>query len=257
MAKDWKKEFMRDITSLHRHHTYRTFSDFCECSALAMAQATGFSDEREQRYLDIVKTYDKKELAVFPRLLSYVVEALSECMQDFLGQVYMELELGNSAQGQFFTPYHLSKLMAQLTLEDLDDRVREQGFIRYNEPACGSGSMAIAAAEAIKEAGHNYQNVMHVTAIDVSAQACHMTYIQLNLLHIPAIVIHGNTLSLKEYGHFKTMAHVMGLWDFRRQRRLDAAPEVPVVEAPPPRIQTPISTDRQISLFDEPEEKHG
>ena len=36
--------------------------------------------------------------------------------QDFLGAAYMELGLGNHWTGQFFTPYNVSKMMAQMTL---------------------------------------------------------------------------------------------------------------------------------------------
>lgn len=37
-------------------------------------------------------------------------------MSDVLGEVYMELELGNKWKGQFFTPYHVSQAMASVTL---------------------------------------------------------------------------------------------------------------------------------------------
>lgn len=45
-----------------------------------------------------------------------------------------------------------------------------------------------------------------------------MTYLQLSLLHIPAVVVHGNALSLEEWGHWYTPAHILGGWRARLAR---------------------------------------
>jgi hypothetical protein len=75
--------------------------------------------------------------------------------------------------------------------------------------------MVIATAEALCDEGINYQQAMHATCIDIDATAVHMAYIQLSLLHISAIVIHGNALSLEQWGYWLTLAHVLGSWDAR------------------------------------------
>jgi hypothetical protein len=46
----------------------------------------------------------------------------------------------------------------------------------------------------------------------------HMSYVQLSLLGIPGIVIHGNSLSLEEWSHWVTPAHVFGGWDCRLRK---------------------------------------
>src|SRR5579863_8704513 len=51
---------------------------------------------------------------------------------------------------------------------------------------------------------NHYQKHLHVTAVDVDPKCVHMTYLQLSLLHVPAIVVHGNSLSLEEFGHWYT-----------------------------------------------------
>lgn len=56
-----------------------------------------------------------------------------------------------------------------------------------------------------------------------------MTYLQLSLLHIPAIVVHGNALSLEEWGHWYTPAHILGGWRARLAR--EAARETGESEA--------------------------
>jgi hypothetical protein len=39
-----------------------------------------------------------------------------------------------------------------------------------------------------------------------------MAYVQLSLLNIPAIVVHGNALSVEAWGTWFTPAHILGGW---------------------------------------------
>jgi hypothetical protein len=66
---------------------------------------------------------------------------------------------------------------------------------------------------------------MHATCIDIDATAAHMAYVQLSLLHIPAIVVHGNTLSMEQWGYWLTPAHVLGFWDAKLKREASARRE--------------------------------
>lgn len=208
-----------------RHSLHRVFSDFCEMSAIAISNAVDrFQFEvREARYLQIAGAYEKDELQRFARMLGCVTLSLDEQRSDFLGRLFMSLELGNAFTGQFFTPFEVSSLMARMSLHDLGPEMLAEraGFITMCEPACGAGGMCIAFADAVAERGLNYQACAHVTAVDVDATAVHMAYIQLSLLHVPAIVVHGNSLSLEVRGHWVTPAHVLGGWDRRLHSSAD------------------------------------
>lgn len=193
-------------------------------------------DKREERYLQIVRAYEREEVNIFPQILGEVVMALEEHFGDVLGRTFHDLELHNKWAGQFFSPDAICQMMAAMTVgdsADLRERIAARGFITAQEPAVGSGAMVIALARAMREAGINYQEHLHVTAIDVDPKCAHMAYVQFTLLHIPAIVIHGNTLSLEEYGRWYTPAHFMGGWDWklRRQEALEKAREI--IAAPP------------------------
>src|SRR2546426_12081081 len=59
---------------------------------------------------------------------------------------------------------------------------------------------------------------LHVTAIDLDIVAVHMAYVQCTLLHIPAIILHGDTLRGDIYSQWRTFAHVMGFWDAKLAR---------------------------------------
>lgn len=208
----------------YRHRLHQVFSDFCEMSALAISNAVDKAkyDNREARYMEIVGRYERDEVNRFARMLGCLTESMEGGLKDCFGALFMSLELGDQYKGQFFTPYEVSYLMAKLTvgLITMADIEAAGGFLTFQEPAVGAGAMVIATAQSLQEAGINYQRHMHVTAIDIDKTAVHMAYIQLALLHVPAIVIHGNTLSLKEWDHWVTPAHVMGGWDWRLRRRL-------------------------------------
>lgn len=143
---------------------------------------------------------------------------------DVLGELFMALGLGNDRAGQFFTPYSVSMLMAMMTIGD-GASVRERGFVTLQEPACGSAGMVVAAAQAMHQVGLNYPEALHATCVDIDQRCVHMAYVQLSLLGIPAIVVHGNALSLDVWGVWYTPAHVMLGWGRKLRRRREAEAE--------------------------------
>jgi hypothetical protein len=82
--------------------------------------------------------------------------------------------------------------------------------------------MLIAAAETLQGAGINYQRHMHVTAQDIDATAVHMAYIQLALLYIPAVVVHGDTLRMTQMGKWFTPAHIYDGWSRKLRHRRES-----------------------------------
>ena len=204
-------------TCRDRHDLYTVFSDWCACAAISLSNAMDFQqrEKREERYMEIISRYERDVVETFPKILGEVVMALEAAPQDILGSTFHALELHNTARGQFFTPYDLCRMMAKMTVgtaEDAQKTISERGFISAQEPAVGAGATIIALAEAIKDLGINYQQHLHVTAIDIDPRAVHMAYIQFSLMHIPAHVIVGDTLRMEFREDWFTPAHVMGFW---------------------------------------------
>jgi hypothetical protein len=204
-------------TCRYKHDLYSVFGDWCECSAISMSNAVDLVnfEKREARYLEIARKHGTETMGTFSKIFGEVVMALEEKPQDILGMSFHALELHNKARGQFFTPYPVCQLMARIiagSAEDMQKAIAERGFMLAQEPAVGSGAMIVALAEAILEAGFNYQQLLHVTAVDIDPRAVHMAYIQFSLLHIPATVIIGDSLAMRFREEWHTMAHVMGGW---------------------------------------------
>lgn len=218
----------------YRFDRWRVFGDFVEMAAIAMSNTVDLSrfEAREARYLEIVRKYEKEEAIRFSQMLSELVMEMEAEPTDVLGEVFMEMDLGNKWHGQFFTPFHLCRLMAGTMVDDqMREKIRQNGFIRVSEPACGGAAMIIALAMEMRAAGINYQRHLHVVAQDLDPKAVHMAYLQLSLMHVPAVVIHGNTLSLEERDRWYTPAHILNGWDRRLSMGMDSAAES-LVEPP-------------------------
>ena len=178
---------------------HQVFSDWVEMYAISISNActllnSKLKQNREQKYLEIIKKYKEVEQNRFPELCGMLVLALEHDMADVLGNVYMGLESGSKHTGQFFTPNHISRLTARLMPPVTDT----DGIIRFTEPTCGSGGMIIAYAKSLSEQGVNYQKKLEVIAQDIDYRCVHMCYVQLSLLGIKATVIRQNTLTLEE-----------------------------------------------------------
>lgn len=222
------------IVSLGRHYSVdRVFSDFIELAALAISNSVDRQqfDAREARYLTLIRGYSREEAAEFAHMLADLALGLEAAAavdgpSDLLGPLFMRLDIRSRSAGQFFTPFEISKLMARLQLGDGQD-IREREFVTVYEPACGAGGMVIAFANVLAEIKIDYQHAMHAVCRDIDLRCVHMAYVQLALLNIPAVVIHGNGLTDECRSAWATPAHVLGGWNAKLQRRQEAPPPDP------------------------------
>ena len=213
-----RASFKKIFNNLRRKHNgYTIFRDFVMMCGISIQNSFLKSDDLEQEYFLIIKKYSRDELYEFPKMLSHLTLALEECHNDFLGEIFMELEIGNSNLGQYFSPYSISKLISELNCGDLDEQLKNKAFVSLSEPACGSGSMIVAFAEVMRSKGFNPQQQLFVECWDLDVVASMMCYIQLSLLNIPARVVTGNTLTLEVYRTFYTPGYYIGGWLFKLQ----------------------------------------
>lgn len=129
---DSKKEFLRVFNQLtNRHRSWDVWRDFIVMYACALSNPVDKQhyDEREALYLRTIKKYNKQEQPLFSELAAHTVMALEENPeQDFLGSIFMSLNLGNQHNGQFFTPYHVCELMAEVSMQDSVLKIERKGI---------------------------------------------------------------------------------------------------------------------------------
>ena len=196
-----QKQFIKlfDAAS-QRNHRWTVFSDFVHISAIAISNTVDreHAEEREKEYARITKNYNPKEMDCLRHMFAEVVEGLeANPDQDFMGDLFMNLELGNEYRGQFFTPYCVSSMMARMIsgMDALKSKIESKGWITVSDPACGAGGMLAAFANVCMSCDVNYQRSVLFVAQDVDYTAACMCYIQLSLLGCPGYVVIANTLS--------------------------------------------------------------
>lgn len=120
-----------------KHGVSHVFSDFLEMTVCALSLG-----QMEDRYFEIIKSYNKDELQVFSSALAAVIidmENDGEGLKDVFGDFFME-HISYGKAGQFFTPEHICEMMALITIGEIRDGER------IADPCCGSGRTLMAAA---------------------------------------------------------------------------------------------------------------
>lgn len=202
-AADTEKEFLKTFKALtYKHRAWDVWNDFIVMAACSLSNPVDklHYEERERRYLRIIKKYDKEEQNKFPTLFAHTVMALEfNPEQDFLGKLYTRLGLQDEGRKQHFTPYNVCQLMAEIAMGDVVEKVRENGYITLDDPCCGAGATLIAgvncAKRSLEKACMNFQNHILVSAQDIDETVALMCYIQLSLLGVAAYIKIGNTIT--------------------------------------------------------------
>jgi hypothetical protein len=200
-----EKEFLELFRQLcYSRSSWQVWSDLMVAISCSISNAVDRSEKhyeaREKEFDECIKRLGNVEIPA--RILGIIVMALeNNPEQDFLGKMYMDLNLGNHWKGQFFTPYNVCKAMSEMTCWDIDSRIKEEGYISVCDPACGAGATLIAAVSTMKHAKHNFQNHVLFVAQDIDRITGMMCYIQLSLLGCAGYVCVANTITNPLTGH--------------------------------------------------------
>lgn len=206
MLSQIEKRIIEKISKMSgKYNQTQIFTDWVAIMAITF-------DERQKDAKELFCKYDKDEIKNFSELTGMLLLELSNKITDVLGSVYMEIFNSKQLLGQFFTPYHITYMIAKQMVDI------EKEEIVMNEPSCGSGAMIIASAQVLKEAGKNYQEVLKVYATDLDIVSVHMTFSQLSILGIDAAVVCKNSLCdsvLRENSYF-TYVKRLNAWKQRK-----------------------------------------
>ena len=86
----------------------KIFDDFLVMTACMLSNLGDpvHYEEREKLYMQHADQYKKQELEIFGKMIAEIVAGMEDNPdQDFLGEMYMALDFGSSAAGQFFTSF--------------------------------------------------------------------------------------------------------------------------------------------------------
>ena len=207
MAKDARlvrdphqKEIVRLFSAFDGSKNRRKiFDDFLVMTACMLSNLGDpvHYEEREKLYMQFAGQYKPKELDIFARMIAEIINGLEENPdQDFLGEMYMALDFGSSAAGQFFTPYSVCQCTAAIVsdFDTLKAKIADQGFVSVTAPACGAEALLMAFANQCKAQGINYQTQCLFVAQDIDFTVGCMCYIALSFMGCAGYVVIGDTL---------------------------------------------------------------
>lgn len=246
MANKSCNEISKILNRIQGHDTYTVISDFFALSAIAVRNNVDYGKEREsyeQRYLSIVKKYRKEDLEIFAQAFGVFMGWIQKAMdgdipfRDFAGEIYMDSGTSSGKAGQFFTPYHVSHLMAEVNFDK--EKIKAEidadpdRLITIDEPTCGAGGLIVAAIDVLKDAGVNYAWNVFIDCGDIDSRCVHMTYLTLSLLGVPAVVRKGDALALDYSETWYTPAYIFAWPHFKSRLRGGKYPATPTVQKTP------------------------
>lgn len=219
LVKQEYKELVKLFSSLTGARSlWQVFNDCIEMYALSIQNVFVIGkkhEANERRYLDIIKNYTKSEVMTITVIFRTITDMLeANPFRDLLGDLYMQLNFGSDALGQFFTPYSISALMAKISIpiEEAREKIKEKGFITLNEPTVGGGANIIAACEHLHNNGINYQTCCVVQCQELSRLTALMCYVALSLIGCSAVIKIGDTLANPYTSYFNELRKGAELW---------------------------------------------
>ncbi|MCD8150557.1 MAG: SAM-dependent methyltransferase [Clostridiales bacterium] len=196
-----EKEFLDLFGQLcYSRSAWQVWADLMSAIACTLSNVTEKNPERrearEKEYESCIKRLGGSN-EIPAHLFAIITIALDKNPeQDFLGKMYMSLNLGNHWKGQFFTPYDICTLMSEITVgSEAVAEAKTRDYISVNDPACGAGATLIAAANTFKRHHINYQQKVLFVGQDIDRVVAQMCYIQLSLLGCPGYIAVANTIS--------------------------------------------------------------
>ena len=196
------------------------FRDFIVLSALQISALTDPVHPKRTKLLGkLLESYEKAEQDALFHTFHKLVQTITQntetgIYQDLFNVPYMECCTVKHSLKQDFSPSGVGNLIGQLVFEGHPE-LQPEGYMTLNDPTCGSGTLLLEAVGRFASKGFNPSEQLVIQASDVDAYCAQMTYIQLSLYGIPAVVIQGEVIAMEEYDRWYTPAYLWGKWVWR------------------------------------------
>lgn len=200
-----RKDFRKELRSVSQSYSESDiFKDACRIFAISLRSPLILDPEKkkviEDEYKTYVEKYGKTGMEHICKAFVILVDSLEKHRGDFLGHILEELNATNKSFSQYFTPDHISRLMADIVMGNPEPNK----IVTICDPACGAGSLLIEAAESFIAKGGRQGDIL-LSAQDIDFNAFNIAFVQFSLLGYPAEVTRMNSLSMEVYeGPWKT-----------------------------------------------------
>lgn len=208
----YTKKFVETVNRAAKNSSRaKIFDDFLKCSAAALNRDEKTFAEVDDKNLHCglfatlanaldwsitFKVLFDKSLGISYKLKPLDYDAFPK-YRDILGEIFCALELFDQGGGQVLTPQHVADIMGETTLtaELVKREIAQCGYVTIKENCCGSGALVLGALNALLDLGVNPCRQARVQASDLDERCVLMTFIQLSLYGIPAVVLRQNAVT--------------------------------------------------------------
>ena len=214
-------EFLKKIEPMrYKYGVDRFLSDSFKLWAIKLSNTVDVQNRERRATMaqELENRYSESDVKLIYSMLGDIMAEYASMIDsgefsDLLGEIYMQSNTSSKQAGQFFTPFNISRLMAAITVADWD---LSQDIITINDPACGSSGTIIAALEYLYQKGIHYTDRVLAVVNDIDDRCGDMSYIQLSLLGVPAVVMRGDTFTQKFTEVWYTPAYILQFNKFER-----------------------------------------
>lgn len=185
---DWLDIILCSLLSLTENHS-------ALCSTLEMSSIS--KGKYNDRYMKIIKKYTEGKPGVraidhLQRAFSYLMIETEESGKDVLGEIF-QAQITYGEHGQFFTPEHITDVMAQMVGKDVGTKWVQDGKECkkevMNDPCCGSGRFILSMAKSNPNC--------YFIGQDLDARCCKMTVLNMFMHDLEGEVRQGDSLAFK------------------------------------------------------------
>jgi len=235
MSLEEQKLFQKNIITISGitgRYQREIFADNVSMMAYAIANSVEPNKEkwqqRENEYLKIVKKYKKEHVDLLCQNFAHLVNGLQKKVTDFLGGIYENLQINNRNAGQFFTPFHVSELMANISIsdEELKKVGESDDVITIGDPTCGAGNLFLGAIYNIDkllvephQKAKIQRNIIFIGQ-DIDLSCVHMSYVQCSMLGYSGIFQHMDTIAQKCWDTYYTPSYFVFASEIRLRNKI-------------------------------------
>ncbi len=206
------KELAKRIDAMRPfgYHTCDNFAILMELMAISLSNVVKHPEweEREQQYLQLIKTIDADAAAA---AAGFVMNWFTQQPEpiDLLGPFHTWVGMDNAGTGQFFTPWHISVMMAKMQFgskEDVEKQIKNKGYISVADPTCGAGGMLVAAANALSALDIDPRKGVYY-GVELMPTTAYTAFVQCALYGLPAVIQHGDSMQMRVHQTFATIQY--------------------------------------------------
>lgn len=194
------KEFVKYLTEVSDNHGIKQedrLDAFCDF----IIRLFSTDSYKQEGFKPDVATQENND---YINLVSLWCEMVADEMErgnafDLFGQLYEQMFLLKSkasANGQFFTPDSLCRLMADITDDCAEEMEYNRGLVKVNDPACGSARTLLA--HFMKKTYNNraLSGLYYYEAADIDLPTCKMAACNMMIHGMQGRVVCQDQLSL-------------------------------------------------------------